>query len=99
MSFKFKNVAFFFFIGFGIFYLGADFLLHQGRSGSETLNLIYQTFDLPFFFSAGMYALAAIHEQIKKRMAFVGLSPIFWGLAVIWTIILIYLNLGYQSFL
>ncbi|MGE3278758.1 MAG: hypothetical protein AB7J40_03085 [Candidatus Altimarinota bacterium] len=99
MNRTFKNIAFFFFIGFGIFYLGADFLLHQGSLESETLDLIYQTFDMPFFFSAGMYALAALHEQIKKRFDPSGLNLLFWILGIIWTIILLYINLGYESFL
>ena len=99
MNRTFKNIAFLFFIGFGAFYLGADFLLNQGNSDSETLRLIYQTFDMPFFFSAGMYALAAIHEQIKKRFDLIGLNMIFWVLGIVWTMILLYLNLGYESFL
>ena len=96
---SFKNVSFFFFIGFGLFYLSSDFLLHQGRSASETIRLIYETFDMPFFFSAGIYALAAFHEQLKKRYASIQFAPIFWLIAIVWTIFLIYLNLGYQSFL
>lgn len=99
MNRSFKNIAFFFFIGFGIFYLSADFLINQGQSDSETLKLIYDTFDMPFFFSAGMYALAATYEQLKKRYNLSTLSPIFWILAVAWTILLLYLNLGYESFL
>ena len=99
MNRSFKNIAFFFFIGFGAFYLSSDFLINQGRTDSETLQLIYDTFDMPFFFSAGMYALAAIHEQIKKRFEIPGLSPLFWIIAVIWTVLLIYLNLGFESFL
>jgi len=99
MNRSFKKIAFFFFIGFGIFYLSADFLLNQGRTDSETLKLVYDTFDMPFFFSAGMYGSAAVHEQIKNRYEIPGLSPIFWILAVFWTILLIYLNLGYESFL
>jgi hypothetical protein len=99
MNRSFKNVAFFFFIGFGLFYLGADFLLNQGSSDSETLTLIYETFDMPFFFSAGMYGLAALHEQIKKRFDPTGLNFLFWILGILWTLVLLYLNLGYESFL
>ena len=99
MSKSFKNVAFFFFIGLGAFYLTADFLINQGRSDSETLQIVYETFDMPFFFSAGMYALAAVYEQFMKRYAIPGLAPLFWILAVIWTLFLVYLNLGFESFL
>lgn len=99
MNRSFKNIAFFFFIGLGIFYLGADFLLHQGNANSETLQLVYETFDMPFFFSAGMYALAAMHEQLKKRFDTTGLNFLFWALGIIWTMILLYLNVGYESFL
>jgi len=99
MNRTFKNVAFFFFVGFGAFYLSSDFLINQGNSDSETLMLIYDTFDMPFFFSAGMYALAAIHEKVKKNYDFAGLAALFWALAVVWTVLLIYLNLGYESFL
>lgn len=99
MNRPFKNIAFFFFIGFGAFYLTSDFLINQGGNDSETLKLFYDTFDMPFFFSAGMYALAAIHEQIKKRYEVPGLSALFWIVAVAWTVLLIYLNLGYESFL
>ncbi|MDP3975975.1 MAG: hypothetical protein Q8P95_03590 [bacterium] len=99
MNRPFKNIAFLFFIGFGAFYLTADFLITQGGSKSETLNLIYTTFDMPFFFCAGMYALAAIQEQIKDRFGFPGLSLLFWILALVWTGLLLYLNLGYESLL
>lgn len=99
MNRAFKNVAFFFFVGFGAVYLTADFLLHQGSVQSETLTTIYQTFDMPFYFSAGMYALAALHENIKKRYNVVMMSPLFWLLAVLWTFFLVYLNVGYESFL
>lgn len=99
MNRAFKNVAFFFFVGFGAIYLTADFLLHQGVVQSETLRTIYQTFDMPFYFSAGMYALAATHLNIKKRYSITLMSPLFWVLAVLWTIFLVYLNVGYDSFL
>lgn len=99
MNRTFKNIAFFFFTGFGIFYLGADFLLNQGNSDSETLQLMYETFDMPFFFSAGMYGLAALREQIKKRFEVAGIDLLFWTLGILWTAILLYLNLGYESFL
>lgn len=99
MNRTFKNVAFFFFIGFGAFYLTADFLIHQGNNESETIRIIYETFDMPFFFSAGMYALAALHEKIKKRYETSGMAVLFWILAIAWTGLLLYLNLGYQSFL
>jgi len=98
MNRTFKNIAFFFFIGLGIFYLGSDFLLHQGNIQSETLRLMYQTFDMPFFFSAGMYALAALQEQVKKRFE-LSLNLLFWILGILWTLVLIYLNVGYESFL
>lgn len=98
MNRTFKNIAFFFFIGLGIFYLGSDFLLHQGKVQSETLRLMYQTFDMPFFFSAGMYALAALQEQVKKRFE-LSLNLLFWILGILWTLVLIYLNVGYESFL
>ena len=99
MNRSFKNIAFFFFIGFGAFYLTADFLLNQGNSNSETLRLIYDTFDMPFFFSAGMYALAAIYHQLDKKLNLGILGPLFWLLAVVWTILLLYLNLGFESLL
>ncbi|MDF2378874.1 MAG: hypothetical protein P1V18_01455 [Candidatus Gracilibacteria bacterium] len=99
MNRTFKNVAFFFFMGFGVIYLGADFMLNQGQSDSETLQLIYQTFDMPFFFCAGMYGLSCLREFIKKRLEFPGLNPLIWTLALIWMGTLIYLNLGYESFL
>jgi len=99
MNRSFKNVAFFFTVGFGAFYLTSDFLINQGSSDSETLKLIYDTFDMPFFFCAGMYALAAVQEQLKKRYQLIMLGPVFWVLAVLWTILLLYLNLGYESFL
>lgn len=79
--------------------MGSDFLINQGNSESETLNLIYKTFDMPFFFSAGMYALASLHEEIKKRFDITGLNLIFWILGILWTMALLYLNLGYESFL
>jgi hypothetical protein len=99
MNRSFKNIAFFFFMGFGAFYLTADFLINQGQSSSETLNLIYNTFDMPFFFSAGMYALASIFQQVQKKYNMGILGPVFWALAVAWTVLLVYLNLGYESFL
>lgn len=99
MNRTFKNVAFFFFLGFGAFYLTSDFLLHQGRSDSETLKLIYDTFDMPFFFSAGLYALSGIHEWIHKRYQIVGMDWLFWTIGIVWTIFLLYLNLGYESLL
>jgi len=99
MNKSFKNVSFIFLLGFGVFYLGADFLLNQGGSDSETLQTIYETFDMPFFFSAGMYFLAAVYQQIQERFPVSGLELIFWILAVGWTIFLIYLNVGYESFL
>ena len=99
MNRTFKNIAFFFFIGFGAVYLSSDFLINQGRQDSETLRIIYETFDMPFFFCAGMYALAAVNEFIKKRYEITGLSLLFWLLAIAWTFLLVYLNLGYESFL
>lgn len=86
-------------MGFGVFYLSSDFLINQGGSNSETLQLIYTTFDMPFFFSAGMYALAAGYLQLKKKFNLGILGPVFWLLAILWTIALLYLNLGYESFL
>jgi|CXWL01.1.fsa_nt_gi hypothetical protein len=99
MNRTFKNIAFFFFMGFGAFYLTADFLIHEAGNTSETLKLIYETFDMPFFFSGGMYALAAFHEQVSKRYLIPGLSPIFWILGILWTLFLLYLNVGYTSLL
>lgn len=99
MNRSFKNIAFFFFMGFGLFYLTADFLINQGHSDSETLRMIYTTFDMPFFFSAGMYTLAASFQQVQKKYNMGILNPLFIILGVLWTALLVYLNLGYQSFL
>lgn len=99
MNRTFKNIAFFFFMGFGAFYLTADLLIHEGQSQWSILNEIYDKFDMPFFFSGGMYALAAFHEQISKRYLIPGLSPIFWILGILWTGFLVYLNVGYESLL
>ncbi|GEM_PF-6276572 len=97
MNRNFKKVAFFFFLGFGVVYLSADFLLHQGGVESETLGLVYKTFDMPFFFAAGMYFLALGEEFLEKRCEIKGLSLILYALGILWTIFLIYLNLGYRS--
>lgn len=99
MNRSFKKVAFVFFFGLGIFYLGSDFLLHQGRYESSTLEIIFKTFDMPFYFSAGMVSLAVLHEQIGKRYEMAGLQAIFILLGVLWTTFLLYLNGGYTSLL
>jgi len=99
MNQPFQKIAFLFFIGFGVFYLSADFLINQaGTSSSATLILIYETFDMPFFFSAGMYALATIKMKIEKYAPIPFLSPIFWALAVIFTAFLLYINLDFSTF-
>ncbi len=97
MNQSFKKVAFFFFLGFGAVYLTADFLLHQGGVASETLTLVYKTFDMPFFFAAGMYFLALGEEFLESRYDIKGLSLLFIALGIFWTIFLISLNLGYRS--
>ena len=98
MNSTFKNVAYFFFIGFGLFYLAADFLLHQGKHQSETIRLIYETFDMPFFFSAGLYGLSSLQLWILQRYQ-ISLAPLFWLLAIVWTLFLLYLNVGFESLL
>ena len=98
MNQPFQKIAFLFFIGFGIFYLSADFLINQTRTGSSpTLILIYETFDMPFFFSAGMYTLASLKLAIQKFVPIPFLSAVFWGLAVIFTVFLLYINLDFKS--
>ncbi len=99
MNRSFQRVAYLFFVAFGLVYLSADFMIHQGNSSSETLVTIYETFDMPFFFCAGMYLISAAHQQLKKRLDSPFITPVFWLLGIAWTVLLIYLNLGFQSFL
>ncbi len=86
-------------MSFGLIYLSAVFLITQNGSTSPTLYLIFETFDMPFFFSAGMYGLSGLYHEIDKRYDIPGLSILFWTLALAWTIFLLYLNLGFTSLL
>lgn len=99
MNRSFQKVAFVFFLGLGIAYLGADFLLHQGQFESEWLELVYKTFDMPFYFSAGLYFLSLLHEWIEKRFGVANLNILFIALGIVWTVFLIYLNAGFESLL
>jgi hypothetical protein len=98
MNKAFQKIAFIFFLGFGAFYLSADFLLNQTQvQKSDTLILIYETFDMPFYFSAGMYALATLKLWIEKYFPLVFLGLLFWILAILFTVFLLYTNLNFSS--
>lgn len=99
MNRSFQNVALFFFLGLGAVYLTADFLLHQLGRQSETLQTIYTTFDMPFFFSAGAYFLSRIYQAIQERFQIQGLQVLFWVFGMLWTAFLLSINLGFKSFL
>ena len=86
-------------MGFGAFYLGSDFLIHQGDNRSETVQLIYETFDMPFYFCAGMYALASLREWVHRRYEIPGMNALVWMVAIVWIVVLLYLNLGFESWL
>jgi peptidoglycan/LPS O-acetylase OafA/YrhL len=99
MNKTFQRVAFIFFLGFGAFYLISDFLINQGGSQSELIRVFYTTFDMPFFFSAGLYVLASLNLWVKKNLALPFTGFIFWGLAIIFMLYLLTINLGYPSIL